>query len=218
MDLDNLLSRSAVLEERIESLFALPMPIDSARIRAVLTITSLGFEHARSLKYLVAARLLTSSAALLRIQYESLVRAIWVFHCATDADAELIISELTQESAKRADKIPMLSKMLEEIERDAPQVPVAQLKEFKHYSWRPLSSFVHGGIHAVNRHSRGFPLELVCMQVRHSNGLLGLAGSLLLVIAGIPPERQIMATLYKEFEACFPPLESTNTSQQEAAL
>lgn len=217
MDLDNLLSRSAVLEERIESLFALPMPTDSARIRAVLTITSLGFEHARSLKYLVAARLCTSSAALLRIQYESLVRAIWVLHCATDADAEVIISELTQDSAKRADKIPMLSKMLEEIERDAPNVPVGQLKEFKLYSWRPLSSFVHGGIHAVNRHGRGFPLELVCMQVRHSNGLLGLAGSLLQVIAGVPPEQQILGKLFKEFEACFPPAVPPSTVQQEAA-
>lgn len=218
MDLDNLLSRSAMLEERIESFFALPMPTDSARVRAVLTITNLGFEHARSLKYLVAARLCTSSAALLRVQYESLVRAIWVLHCATDADAELIISELTQESAKRADKIPMLSKMLEEIERNAPHVPVAQLKEFKHYSRRPLSSFVHGGIHAVNRHGRGFPLEQVCMQVRHSNGLLSLAGSMLQVIAGVPPERQIMGKLFKEFETCFPPLESPNPPQQEAAL
>ncbi|WP_343350953.1 DUF6988 family protein [Pseudomonas sediminis] len=214
MDLDNLLSQSAKLEERIGSLFTLLMPVDSVRVRAVLTITSLGFEHARSLKYLVAARLCTSSAALLRIQFESLVRAIWVFHCATDAEAELIISELTEASAKRADKIPMLSRMLEEIERDAPHVPVGQLKEFKQYSWRPLSSYVHGGIHAVNRHGRGFPVELVCMQVRHSNGLLGLAGSLLQVIAGVPPERQIIGKLFEEFGPCFPPLEPASTPQK----
>ncbi|MGK4340949.1 DUF6988 family protein [Stutzerimonas stutzeri] len=87
-----------------------------------------------------------------------------------------------------------------------PHVPVAQLKEFKHYSWRPLSSYVHGGIHAVNRHGRGFPLELVCMQVRHSNGPLGLVGSLLLVMAGLSPEQQVMAKLFEEFEACFPPV------------
>lgn len=40
MDLDNLLSRSAMLEQRIESLFALPMPTDSARVRAVPSIAS----------------------------------------------------------------------------------------------------------------------------------------------------------------------------------
>ena len=217
MDLNNLLSRSSVLEERIESFFALPMNSDSPRIRAALTITSLGFEHARSLKYLVAARLCTSSAALLRVQYESLVRAIWVLHCASDANAELMISELTDESAKRGSKIPMLSQMLEEIERDAPQVPVAQLKEFKHYSWKPLSSFVHGGIHAINRHGRGFPVELVHMQVRHSNGLLGLAGSLLLVIAGVHPEQQVMAKLFKEFEECFPPIAPPSEQREEVA-
>ena len=126
MDLNDLLMRSAVLEERIESFFALPGNSDSPRIRAALTITSLGFEHARSLKYLVAARLCTSSAALLRVQYESLVRAIWVLYCASDANAELMISELTGESAKRGSKIPMLSQMLEEIERDLSLIHISE--------------------------------------------------------------------------------------------
>lgn len=42
-----------------------------------------------------------------------------------------MLAELTQETAKQASKIPMLSRMLEEIEVKA---PVAHLKEFKHYS------------------------------------------------------------------------------------
>jgi hypothetical protein len=130
-----------------------------------------------------------------------------VLYVATDSQAELMIAELTEETAKQANKIPMLSQMLEAIEDKAPHAPVAQLKEFKHYSWRPLSSFVHGGIHAVNRHGRGFPLELVLMEVRHSNGLLGIAGSLLLVIAGVPPEAGKMAAIYAEFQECFPPID-----------
>lgn len=100
----------------------------------------------------------------------------------------------------------MLSQMLEDIEVQAPHAPVAQLKEFKHYSWRPLSSYVHGGIHAVNRHGRGFPPELVLAEIKHSNGLLGIAGNLLLILSGVPPEAGTMSGIYTEFQDCFPPV------------
>lgn len=207
MDMNQLLARSAELEARLADFLELALFDDSSRLRAVRTVASLGFEHAQSLKYLTAAGLCTSASALLRVQYESLVRAIWIHHCATDQDVELMLAELTRETAKQASKIPMLAKMLDEIEEKAPHVPVAGLREFKHYSWKPLSSYVHGGIHAVNRHGKGFPVELALMQIRHSNGLLGLAGNLLLIIAGYPAEAGIMGKIYQEFADCMPPAE-----------
>lgn len=207
MDLNQLLGRSAELEARVAGFLDLPLFDDAPRLQAVRSVASLGFEHAQSLKYLTAAGLCTSAAVLLRVQYESLVRAIWMHHCATDQEVVLILAELTREMAKQASKIPMLSRMLDDIEAKAPHVPVASLREFKHYSWKPLSSYVHGGIHAVHRHGRGFPMELALMQIRHSNGLLGLAGNLLLIIAGVPAEAGVMARTYKEFADCLPPAE-----------
>lgn len=207
MPVDHLLARSAVLEGRLAAFLALPLVSDTSRLTATRALASLGFEHAQSLKHLVAAGLCTSAAALLRIQFECLVRALWVLYVATDSQAELMLAELDHVTAKQASKIPMLSQMLEEIEVNAPHAPVALLKEFKHYSWRPLSSFVHGGIHAVSRHGQGFPLELVLMKVRHSNGLLGIAGNLLLIIAGVPPEAGVMEGIYAEFQDCLPPID-----------
>lgn len=204
MTLDKLLSRSAALEQMLGGFFALPLVDTSSRLQASQMLASLGFEHAQSLKHLITAGLYTSAAALLRIQYESLVRALWILYVATDNQAELMVSELTHESAKKAKRIPMLSEMLEEIEQKAPHAPLAHLKEFKHYSWRPLSSFVHGGIHAINRHGQGFPQELVLTLVRHSNGLLGMAGNLLLILAGVPPEAGQIAKVYAEFQDCLP--------------
>ena len=204
MHFDKLLARSSMLEDRLVSFFALPLVDASSRRQATQALASLGFEHARSLKHLVAAGLYTSAAALLRVQYESLVRALWVHYVAKDGQVDLMLADLTQETAKQASKIPMLSQMLEEIEVKAPHAPVAHLKEFKHYSWRPLSSYVHGGIHAVNRHGRGFPPELVLAEVQHSNGLLGIAGNLLLVLSGVPQEAGTMVGIYTEFQDCFP--------------
>lgn len=207
MDLNQLLARSAELEATVVGFLDLPLYDDSSRLRAVRSVASLGFEHAQSLKYLTAAGLCTSASALLRVQYEALVRAIWMHHCASDQMVEIMLAELTRETAKQASRIPMLSQMLDEIEAKAPHVPVASLREFKHYSWKPLSSYVHGGIHAVHRHGRGFPIELALMQIRHSNGLLGLAGNLLLIIAGTPAEAGVMGKIYKEFADCLPPAE-----------
>ncbi|MHA5498410.1 DUF6988 family protein [Pseudomonas aeruginosa] len=217
MDMNQLLAKSAELESRLADFLGLALFDDSSRLRAVRAVASLGFEHAQSLKYLTAAGLCTSASALLRVQYESLVRAIWMHHCATDQDVELMLAELTRETAKQASKIPMLSRMLDEIEAKAPHVPVAGLRQFKHYSWKPLSSYVHGGIHAVNRHGKGFPVELALMQVRHSNGLLGIAGNLLLIIAGYPAEAGIMGKIYKEFADCLPPSEPPCPASSEPA-
>jgi hypothetical protein len=204
MHFDKLLARSAMLEDRLVGFFALPLVDASSRLQTTQTLASLGFEHARSLKHLVAAGLYTSAAALLRVQYESLVRALWVLYVAKDGQVDLMLADLTQETAMQASKIPMLSQMLEEIEVKAPHAPVAHLKEFKHYSWRPLSSYVHGGIHAVNRHGRGFPPELVLTEVQLSNGLLGIAGNLLLILSGVPQEAGTMVGIYTEFQDCFP--------------
>lgn len=205
MDLDKILAQSAQLEAHIAGFFALPLHTESNRYCAVRTLLSLGFEHSQSLKHLTAARLCTSAAALLRVQCESFVRAVWLMYCATDKDVDLMVAELTHESAKRASKIPMLSQMLVEIEQKAPHAPVSHLNDFKYSSWKPLSSFVHGGLHAVNRHGRGFPSELVCMQVRHSNGLIAIAGNLLLIIAGVPANSGLMSQIYEDFEDCLPP-------------
>ena len=204
MHLNDLLLRSATLEQHLSAFFDIPLK-PSGRLHACQALASLGFEHAQSLKHLIAAGLYTSAAALLRVQYESLVRGLWVLYVASDKEAELLITELTHETAKRASKIPMLSKMLDEIEAKAPHAPVAHLREFKHYSWKPLSSFVHGGIHAVNRHGRGFPTELVFILVQHSNGLLGMAGNLLLILSGVSPETGTMARIYRDYADCFPP-------------
>lgn len=217
MTIDELLARSVVLEAQLSAFLSLPLAEANIRLRATRTLASLGFEHAQSVKHLVAAGLCTSAAALLRVQYESLVRALWVLYVATDDQAGLLLAELTGETAKQARKIPMLSQMLEGIELKAPHAPVSHLKEFKHYSWRPLSSYVHGGIHAVSRHGRGFPVELVLMEIRHSNGLLGIAGNLLLILAGIPPEAGKMAGIYAEFEDCFPPADPPFEHRPEPA-
>lgn len=165
---------------------------------------SIAFEHAESAKMLISAGNLTSATGLVRLQYEALVRAMWLLYAASDTAVSKLTRELTQETADRANRLPMLSEMLEKLQGKAPQEPVDMLLEFKEYSWKPLSSFIHGGIHAIHRHSKGYPLPLLEQMVRISNGVSVMVGLLLVILHGGVEQRGKMPRIQREFADCLP--------------
>ena len=62
---------------------------------------SIAFEHAESAKILISAGNLTSATGLVRLQYEALVRAMWLLYAASDTAVSKLTSDLTQETATR---------------------------------------------------------------------------------------------------------------------
>ena len=153
---------------------------------------------------LISAGKLTSATGLVRLQYEALVRAMWLLYAASDTAVSKLTSELTRETAHRANRLPMLSEMLEKLQGKAPREPVDMLLEFKDYSWKPLSSFIHGGIHAIHRHSKGYPLPLLEQMVRISNGVSVMVGMLLVLLHGGGEQRGKIPKIQKEFADCLP--------------
>ena len=144
----------------IESFLAVRAYIETERIKSSRIMCSIAFEHAESAKMLVATGNFTSAISLVRLQYEALVLAT-SFFSATDNSIAKLMCELTAESANKANNLPLLSEMLAKLEGKAPKEAFDMLIEFEEYSWKPLSSFVHGGIHAINRHSKGYPPQLL---------------------------------------------------------
>ena len=104
---------------------------------------SISFEHAESAKMLISSGNFTSATGLVRLQYEALVRAMWLLYAASETAVSKLMCELTSESSHKANKLPMLSEMLDKLDGKAPPEALSMLKEFKDYSWKPLSSFVH---------------------------------------------------------------------------
>jgi hypothetical protein len=202
--INSLLSRSAELESKLLEFLALAPFDDSERIMASKVMCSIAFEHAESAKMLISAGNLTSATGLVRLQYEALVRAMWLLYAASDTDVSKLTSELTQETADRANRLPMLSEMLEKLQGKAPKEPVDMLLEFKQYSWKPLSSFIHGGIHAIHRHGKGYPLPLLEQMVRISNGVSVMVGMLLVILHGGGEQRGKMPGIQREFADCLP--------------
>ncbi|WP_101320123.1 DUF6988 family protein [Aeromonas sobria] len=202
--INHLLSRSVELEKNLLGFLVLLPFDDSQRIMVSRVMCSISFEHAESAKMLISAGNLTSATGLVRLQYEALVRAMWLLYAATDIDVLKLTSELTQETAHKANRLPMLSEMLDKLQGKAPQEPLNMLREFKEYSWRPLSSFIHGGIHAIDRHSKGYPLPLLEQMVRISNGVSLMVGMLLVILHGGGEQVGKIPRIQREFADCLP--------------
>ena len=122
--INRLLARSVELESKIMEFFALSPFDDSERVMASRVMCSIAFEHAESAKVLISTGNLTSATGLVRLQYEALVRAMWLCYAASDIAVSKLASELTQETANKANKTPMLSEMLEKLQGKAPQEAV----------------------------------------------------------------------------------------------
>ncbi|WP_257173738.1 hypothetical protein [Colwellia sp. M166] len=174
------------------------------RVKASKILCTIVFEHSESIKILISTGNLTSATGLVRLQYEALVRAIWLLYAASDIAVDKLMTELTNESAKKANNLPMLSEMLTKLEGKAPEVAMDALNEFKQYSWKALSSYVHGGIHAISRHSKGYPVEQLIQLLKTSNGLLIMAGMLLVILSGNTNQKNKIPSIQMKFKDCLP--------------
>ena len=175
-ELDRLIARSEAFEDELFGLLEDSPFSSDDKSAAVLAMCNIALEHANALRELIRVGLPTSAMGMLRLQYEALVRAIWVLYAASDNAIAKLVAPLTPESAQIAKNgLPMCSAMLTEIEQKGPPGVHRHLSEFKDYSWHPLNSFVHSGIHAVSRHREGCPAGLLAQAMRQSNNLVHMS-------------------------------------------
>ena len=134
-------------------------------------------------------------------------------YAATDADLLRfrLQTNWNVENAKWADEIPLLSEILVELEGKAPAQALGPLKEFKEYSWKPLSSYIHGGIHAITQHGQGYPPQLLSQAVRSSNGLQVMTGMMLVILSGDRGQQGRIAAIQQRFTDCCPSLNPNET-------
>lgn len=155
-ELDRLIARSEEFEGELFGLLEDSSFSSDDKSTAMLAMCDIAREHANSVRELIRLGLPTSAMAMLRLQYEAVVRAIWVLYAASDSTIAKLVTPLTPESAQIAKNgHPTCSTMLKEIEQKGPPGAHRHLSEFKDYSWHPLNSFVHSGIHAVSGQTKG---------------------------------------------------------------
>jgi len=98
--------------------------------------------------------------------------------------------------------MPMLSQMLDQIEKSAPQHAYKMLNEIKTQSWSAMNSYTHSGIHAVSRREEGYPLTLLTTIVKHSNNMSSLATILYAILTNNNQIAFVLDKIRYEFEDC----------------
>ena len=204
---DILLERSEAFDEAIVICFPkakFVLVVSDQKHVLVATACTLCIEHARVLRAAFAVAAPNSGAAVLRLQYEALLRAAWLLYSASPTHIDKLAQALDLEAEQAAKKLPGYMEMLEAVVKKAPQGLSAPIAEFNQYSRHALNSFVHSGIHPLQRAREGFPLELAATMVRFSNGLMHFAYRMLASLSGSQRRMDRVTHLYKEFTDCVP--------------
>lgn len=202
-ELERVIQLTEKFEDEIAQLFQLSNFSNDNKSVAILTTYSIANEHAQAIRELIRLRLLTSAMAILRPQFEAVVKQLWILYIASDVAINKLVAPLTSENEQAANNsLPTCTTMLSEIEKRGPAGLYRHLSQFKDNSWRPLNSFVHTGIHAVSRHRAGYPATLMTSVIKQSNNLTNMT---VIALAELLQDGDLMksvATLYKKHSDC----------------
>lgn len=173
---------------------------------AVARLCVLALDHGRSLRMLLL-QVPPSAIALLRPQFEALVRAVWAKHAARDSDLTRLLSPLTLESQQAAKRLPGVADMLAAIQASGPRGAAALLGRARTRLWDGLNSYIHGGIHPIHRGWSGYPEQLLTDLLKNSNAFTILTLIVLSEITGETGVLELMAAIHEEFCDVLPELE-----------
>lgn len=213
---DTLLERSDAFEEAISACFpetGLVLAVSSQQNDLVATACMLCIEHASVLRAAFADAAPNSGSAVLRLQYEALLRASWLMYAATPTQVDKLGRTLDLDAEQSAKSLPGYMDMLDAVVKRAPQGLSAPIAEFNQYSRHMLNSFVHSGIHPLRRARDGFPVTMAATVVRFSNALMHFAYRMLASLTGSQRRMDRVTHVYKEFADCVPmAMQSTDGS------
>lgn len=205
-----LFERSFHFRQAVQEHVATMSPVPEARYEVVFQSNLLSLEYGFSALILLNQGLYSSAFSLLRPQYESLVRGMWLLYSASAIDVDKLTQSLTSVSAQQAaNRCLSISEMLDRLENstEAPTQLIQQLKEFKDVAGKALNDFTHGGFHALSRSSFGYPVQLAYDVIRNSNAVVAISAQLASILSGYAENMVPVRRMHEDFADCLPILE-----------
>ncbi|MDX2368279.1 MAG: hypothetical protein QNK36_07745 [Colwellia sp.] len=203
--MDELLEKSEALNSEFSRIFDYGPADDSKRVIASWLMCSVALEHSVSLRQLVLSGNYTSAICIMRSQFEALTRSMWLFYSASEQKIENTMKTLS-ELSQNADQKPSNSEMMAKLQGKAPEQAVMMLTEFRDVQWKALNSYVHAGVHALQRHGAGYPEELIIGIVKSSNGLLSMTAMMAAILTGNKIIAKDVSRIQHRHEDCLPVL------------
>ena len=204
MLLHHALQESDAIAEELLALVDHPLCNESDRVAIADVACSLAFEHWRSLRLLLRARLLPSALVVHRSQFEAVLRSVWLTYAASDVEVSKLTVTLDVESEQAAKNIAQAQHMMEALAKSGPKEAHAALVRFKDNSWKALNSYAHAGIHPLRRHADGYPEPLMHSVLCNANGLGVLSAMQAVVLSGAQPLQREVLQLAAKHPTCMP--------------
>ena len=131
---------------------------------------------------------------------------MWVLYAAQDKDIDLLATSLSSESESKASKTPSMNQMIIQLEGTAPRNAYDLAIRYKETMLKALNSYVHGGIHPINRFESGYPDELLENIQRNVNGVSTMAAMMLAILTGSQELARDISKIQYQFKDCLPEL------------
>lgn len=181
-------------------------PYPEPRFELAMKSALLSAEHGAAAFVLISGQFHAPGYTLLRTQFETLVRGIWLMYAASDTWIEKLSRSLTEATADAASNAPMPEKMLKALRasESAPPALLDQLDTCRAVIWKALNSYSHGGFHPLARFETGYPPRLSYDVLRNSNALVALASQLAAIVSGDPQAMNPVRMLHIDFADCLP--------------
>jgi hypothetical protein len=147
MTIQPALARSADISNWIDSLIhGLECPTSDREVMAAALFDQV-HEHHKAIHLLLESSFVGSAFSLLRPTFETFVRGVWLWHCASDKEvAKFAKDQINGKS---------FGVLIEEIET-RPGYDVGVLSKVKKEGWSAMCSYAHGGyLQAVRRITLG---------------------------------------------------------------
>ena len=174
------------------------------RLELVEQCIYISFDHGIGVNNLLANDLPIQAMVLLRTQFESVVRAYWLFFLASENQVSKLNFSNTFEEQFISDTCPGLTEMLDKLSKaNLPEKPVIDhLCDFKKYHLKQLNSFVHTGKQSFTRGIMGVKDEMQIILMKQSNNLVTAAAQIMLTLT-VPDKQKFIHYLHEKYRNCF---------------
>lgn len=165
-------------------------------------------ELARAHRVLLREGLDASAMALVRVQFESTTRAVWIASAASDEQLARYATPAPGGVLKGTNQGPTVDDMLKGIGRGPAAHVAAALQVLKDATWRAMNHYSHGSLIAVAQALAPRQPEKLANAVLNSNGMLVIAANVALIASAHRPTA-VLSDISSHFADCLPPATSS---------
>jgi hypothetical protein len=201
--LGRILDDSAAFDEDVTRLLEAGWNTSSLRQRVCMALCKAAHEHGVSQRLLMGAGYSGTALALIRLHFETVIRAAWTQKGATDKWLEEFSKPVPLGDLNEPQLGPPIPSMLDTIAVKEP----AMADEFRklYATVKVMHSFVHGGAHQVVHALRGYEPGKLVSVMRNRNLITLNLCNVIVVGSGRPELHGSVGRLSKAHAGCMPP-------------